>query len=49
MTEPEHARVTYNDVHNLIKASAAKIQQEFKPDMFIAIGMFLCLRNRATS
>ena len=35
--EPEHFRVTYNDVHNLIRASAAKIA-EFKPDLFIAIG-----------
>ena len=35
--EPEHFRVTYNDVHNLIRASAAKIA-EFKPDMLIAIG-----------
>ncbi|KAI0766935.1 PRTase-like protein [Trametes elegans] len=35
--EPEHLRVTYNDVHNLIRASAQKIA-EFKPDMLIAIG-----------
>ncbi|EIM86729.1 PRTase-like protein [Stereum hirsutum FP-91666 SS1] len=37
--EPVHTRVTYNDVHNLIKNSAKKIE-EFKPDMFIAIGFF---------
>ncbi|KAI0323827.1 PRTase-like protein [Cubamyces sp. BRFM 1775] len=35
--EPEHLRVTYNDVHNLIRESAKKIA-EFKPDMLIAIG-----------
>ncbi|KAJ8495254.1 hypothetical protein ONZ51_g1796 [Trametes cubensis] len=34
--EPEHLRVTYNDVHNLIRESAKKIA-EFKPDMLIAI------------
>jgi hypothetical protein len=37
-SEPEHARVTYNEVHNMIKASAAEIQAGFRPDMFIAIG-----------
>ena len=35
--EPEHIRVTYNEVHNIIRDSAKKIQ-EFKPDMLIAIG-----------
>ncbi|KAI0924573.1 hypothetical protein AcW2_005426 [Taiwanofungus camphoratus] len=35
--EPEHVRSTYNDIHNLIRASAKKIA-EFKPDMLIAIG-----------
>ena len=39
MSEPEHIRVTYNDVHKLIRTSAAKIA-DFKPDMFIAIGAF---------
>ncbi|KAH9935926.1 PRTase-like protein [Epithele typhae] len=39
MSEPEHLRVTYNDVHNLIRKSAEKIA-EFKPDMLIAIGFF---------
>ncbi|KAJ3552295.1 hypothetical protein NM688_g4224 [Phlebia brevispora] len=37
MSEPEHFRTTYNEVHKLIRASAAKIA-EFKPDIFIAIG-----------
>ena len=37
MGEPEHFRVTYNEVHNLIRASAAKIA-DFKPDLLIAIG-----------
>ena len=37
LQEPEHLRITYNEVHNLIRASAAKIA-EWKPDMLIAIG-----------
>jgi hypoxanthine phosphoribosyltransferase len=37
MAEPEHLRVTYNEVHNIIKASAEKIA-EFKPNLLIAIG-----------
>lgn len=37
MSAPEHFRVTYNDVHKLIQASAERIA-EFKPDMLIAIG-----------
>ena len=37
MTEPEHIRVTYNEVHNIIKRSAEQIK-EFKPDLLIAIG-----------
>ena len=37
MSEPEHHRVTYNEVHNLIRVSADKIAA-FKPDMLIAIG-----------
>ncbi|KAF8269851.1 PRTase-like protein [Lactarius quietus] len=36
-TEVEHVRVTYNDVHNIIKRSAEKVN-EFKPDLVIAIG-----------
>ncbi|KAI0741930.1 PRTase-like protein [Daedaleopsis nitida] len=39
MTEPEHLRITYNDVHNLIRDSAKKIES-FKPDILIAIGFF---------
>jgi hypoxanthine phosphoribosyltransferase len=39
MGEREHLRVTYNDIHNIIRATADKIESEFKPDMFIAIGM----------
>jgi hypothetical protein len=38
MAEPEHSRATYNDIHDLIKASAEKIV-EFKPNMIIAIGV----------
>ncbi|KIJ65702.1 hypothetical protein HYDPIDRAFT_110849 [Hydnomerulius pinastri MD-312] len=36
MGEPEHLHATYNDIHNIIKASASKIA-EFKPNMLIAI------------
>ncbi|KAI0793893.1 PRTase-like protein [Fomes fomentarius] len=38
-TEPDHFRVTYQDVHNLIRESARKIEA-FKPDIIIAIGFF---------
>lgn len=38
MTEPEHVRATYNDIHNIIKTSAERISAEFKPDLLIAIG-----------
>lgn len=38
MSEPEHVRTTYNDIHNIIKASAGKISEQFKPDLLIAIG-----------
>ncbi|TFY56031.1 hypothetical protein EVG20_g9093 [Dentipellis fragilis] len=37
MAEPEHVRLTYEDVHNLIKKTAVQIE-EFKPDVLIAIG-----------
>ena len=37
MSEPEHIRATYNDIHKLIRASAERIA-EFKPDLLIAIG-----------
>ncbi|PCH44214.1 PRTase-like protein [Wolfiporia cocos MD-104 SS10] len=37
MAEPAHHHMTYNEIHNLIKASAAKMA-EFQPDMLIAIG-----------
>ena len=36
-SEPQHFRVTYNEVHNLIKRSAEEIS-EFKPDIIVAIG-----------
>ncbi|KAI0255863.1 PRTase-like protein [Lactifluus subvellereus] len=35
-TEPKHFLVTYNEVHNIIKRSARKVE-EFKPDLIIAI------------
>ena len=50
MAEVEHLHVSYNDVHNIIKASAQKIQEEFGPDMLIAIGMrSVCMLCQGTS
>jgi len=37
MSGPEHLRLTYNDVHNIIKKSSVEIK-EWKPNMLIAIG-----------
>lgn len=37
MAEIEHIRVTYNDVHNIIKETSKRIA-EWKPNMLIAIG-----------
>ncbi|CCM02438.1 uncharacterized protein FIBRA_04537 [Fibroporia radiculosa] len=37
MSEPAHQHMTYNDIHNLIRAAAQKIS-DFQPDMLIAIG-----------
>ena len=45
MSGPEHFRTTYNEVHKLIRASAAKIA-EYKPDIFIAIGALELLPSR---
>ena len=39
MSEVQHIRVTYNDVHNIIKAASEKIA-DWKPDLLIAIGEF---------
>ncbi|KIK19236.1 hypothetical protein PISMIDRAFT_158452 [Pisolithus microcarpus 441] len=38
MDERPHIHATYNEVHTIIKESAAKISQSFKPDVLIAIG-----------
>jgi hypoxanthine phosphoribosyltransferase len=35
--EPKHIRLTYNQVHNIIKRTAKEIA-EFKPDVLLAIG-----------
>jgi uncharacterized protein len=37
-SEPQHFRVTYNEVHNLIKRSSEEIAK-FEPDLILAIGM----------
>jgi hypothetical protein len=39
MGEPVHIWATYNDIHNIIRATADRVASEFKPDMFIAIGI----------
>jgi len=38
MLVDNHIRLTYNEIHKLIGASSAKIQEEFAPDILIAIG-----------
>jgi hypothetical protein len=47
-SEPQHFRVTYNEVHNLIKRSAKEIA-EFKPDLILAIGTDSDSQNRGVS
>lgn len=46
MGEVEHVYETYNDIHNIIAKSAAKIAKEFKPDMLIAIGAHIDSQTR---
>ncbi|KAF8074815.1 hypothetical protein FPV67DRAFT_1665578 [Lyophyllum atratum] len=38
MSDVQHWRVTYNDIHNLIRNVTPKIIKEFNPDLMIAIG-----------
>lgn len=38
MADVKHWRVTYNDIHNLIRDATPKIATEFNPDLMIAIG-----------
>lgn len=38
-----HIRLTYNEIHKLIGTSSAKIQEEFAPDILIAIGTVLIM------
>ncbi|KAG9102919.1 hypoxanthine-guanine phosphoribosyltransferase [Ceratobasidium sp. 370] len=33
-----HLRATYNEIHMLIGAAAQRIEKEFAPDLFVAIG-----------
>ena len=47
-SEPQHLRLTYNEVHNLIKRSAKEIA-EFKPDLIVAIGTVSDFQNRGVS
>lgn len=42
MGEPDHLRATYNDIHNIIKASVDEIAA-FKPNLFVAIGSYYLL------
>jgi len=37
-SEVQHWHVTYNEIHNLIRASTPKIGSEFNPDLLVAIG-----------
>jgi hypoxanthine phosphoribosyltransferase len=37
-SEIKHLRVTYNDIHNLIRSATPRIAREFNPDSLIAIG-----------
>jgi len=37
-TEVKHFRVTYNDIHNLIRTATPTIA-EFNPDLLVAIGV----------
>ncbi|KAF8892110.1 hypothetical protein BD779DRAFT_1670455 [Infundibulicybe gibba] len=37
-SEVKHWRVTYNEIHNLIRTSTPKIAAEFNPDLLVAIG-----------
>ncbi|KAG7444278.1 PRTase-like protein [Guyanagaster necrorhizus] len=34
----KHWRVTYNDIHNLIRKGTPKVAAEFNPDLLVAIG-----------
>ncbi|KAG6915267.1 hypothetical protein DXG01_012402 [Tephrocybe rancida] len=36
--EVQHWRVTYNDIHNLIRGVTPKLAKEFNPDLMVAIG-----------
>ncbi|KAG5637749.1 hypothetical protein H0H81_003387 [Sphagnurus paluster] len=38
MAEVQHWRVTYNDIHNLIRNVTPKIAKDFNPDLMVAIG-----------
>ncbi|KAF5361787.1 hypothetical protein D9756_002535 [Leucocoprinus leucothites] len=38
MTDVKHWRVSYNDIHNLIRKVTPQIAAEFNPDLMIAIG-----------
>lgn len=40
MGEVQHFRVTYNNIHNLIRAATPKVAAEFNPDLLVAIGMY---------
>lgn len=42
MAEVQHWRVTYNDIHNLIRHATSEVAQDFNPDLMIAIGMGPC-------
>lgn len=35
----KHFRVTYNDIHNLIRKATPSLAADFNPDLLVAIGM----------
>ncbi|KAK0488801.1 hypothetical protein IW261DRAFT_1441593 [Armillaria novae-zelandiae] len=38
MEQVKHWRVTYNNIHNLIRTNTPKVAAEFNPDLLVAIG-----------
>ncbi|KAK0238735.1 hypothetical protein EDD85DRAFT_827946 [Armillaria nabsnona] len=38
MEQVKHWRVTYNNIHNLIRKNTPKVAAEFNPDLLVAIG-----------
>jgi len=39
----QHWRVTYNDIHNLIRRATPVINEKFDPNLMVAIGLSIFL------